>query len=263
MRYALTTLLLLLSCGHARADLELADGTVLPDSPMWIVTYIEVAYDSDLIAMRMLNQHVENSRAEEGNLYFQAVQRIGRPSHFVIMEAWATPEARAKHAAAEHTLKFRNDLHRFLYSPYDERVHVGLEVADALAIPEGDANSIYAITHLDYSPPEQFAPCNRRPDPSGPCGNELVINLAKNSREHMGNLRFDVLTQSNRPNHMKVVAIWENQRAFHQHQLNRETRDFRDAIAGLEEGSGVHPDPQFTMSRLIGSLWDERLYRQF
>jgi quinol monooxygenase YgiN len=40
---------------------------------------------------------------------------------------------------------------------------------------------------------------------SGPCGNELVLGLVKDSRDDDGVMRFDVLTQANRPNHMTLV----------------------------------------------------------
>ena len=251
----------LLYSTSANAEVQLADGTVLSDSPMWIVTYIEVAPNAIQAAERVLIDQVQASRQEVGSLYVQVVQRISRQYHFVLMEAWASPGARAEHAAANHTLAFREALQPLLYSPYDERVHVGLETMHADAIPLGDSETVFAITHADFSPPEQFAPCNRRPDPTGPCGNDLLTGLAVDSRLHQGNMRFDVLTQTNRLNHMTVVEMWEDLEAQENHQLHSQKMDFRDAIVGLEEGGGVHPDPQFTMTRLIGALWDERLYR--
>ena len=245
----------------ASADVQLSNGQVLSDSPMWIVTYIEVAYGSIEEAEQLLADHAKLSREEEGNLYFEAVQRIGRQNHFAIMEAWAHPEARARHAAQDHTIAHRHEIQPILYSPYDERVHVGLETIDPQSIAAGDSETVYVLTHLDFSPPEQFAPCNRRPDPNGPCGNDLVSGIAKDSRSHDGNMRFDVLTQTNRLNHMTVVEMWSDLASFEAHQIHPQKKDFRDAITGIEEGSGVHPDPQFTMTRLIGALWDERLYR--
>ena len=247
----------------AWADVELSDGTILSESPMWIVTYVEVGYDSVDEAKKLLSAQADASGVEQGNLYFEVVQRIGRQNHFALLEAWIDPDARALHAAAEHTIAFRNELQPFLYSPFDERVHVGLDTVSLESIPAADSETVFAITHLDYSPPEQFAPCNRRPNPEGPCGNDLVVGLAQNSRSHEGNMRFDVLTQTNRLNHMTVVEIWEDLHSLESYQLHPKKRDFRDAIVGIEEGSGVHPDPQFTMTRLIGSLWDERLYRVF
>ena len=44
------------------------------------------------------------SKKEKGNLRFEGLQRIIRTNHFVILEAWSTPEARAAHASAAHTV---------------------------------------------------------------------------------------------------------------------------------------------------------------
>jgi len=243
------------------ADVELGDGTVLSDSPTWIVTYIEVAADAVEETERLLAAQVAASKMEDGNLRFEAVQRISRDNHFVVLEAWSSPQTRANHAAAAHTMAYRTALQPLLYAPYDERPHLGLEATAFDSIPEGDSETVYVITHADSIPPEQFPPCNRRPDPNGPCSNGLLINLAQDSRLHRGNMRFDILTQSNRPNHMTVVEMWQDSDTQLAHQVHPDKKDFRDALAGIEVGSGVDPDPQFVPDMLTGSLWDERLYR--
>ena len=245
----------------ASADIELSNGQILSDSPTWIVSYIEIDADATEQVQQLIRQQVASARASAGNLYFEAAQRLSRDYHFVIIEAWANPEARANHAAAAHTRTFRQALQPFLYSPYDERIHVALEAADPRNFPAADASTIYAITHADLTPPEQFAPCPRRPNPQGPCGNDLITGIAVASRSHAGNLRFDVLTQNNRSNHMTLVEMWRDSESQLAHQLHPQKKDFRDALVGIEEGSGVQPDPDFAYSRLIGSLWDERLYR--
>lgn len=248
-------------CVSLNADVELADGTILSDSPTWIVTYIEVDGDAVEQTEQLLTAQVLASKKEAGNLRFEAVQRINRGNHFVVLEAWSSPEARANHAAAAHTIAYRNALQPVLYAPYDERPHLGLEATALDAISEGNSDTVYVITHADSIPPEQFAPCNRRPDPNGPCSNGLLINLAQDSRSHDGNIRFDILTQANRPNHMTVVEMWQSSSAQLVHQSHQDKKDFRDALAGIEEGSGVNSDPQFVPDMLTGSLWDERLYR--
>lgn len=257
-------LLLLLGLGASaqiNADVELRDGTILPGSPLWIVSYIEVAPDDIEEAKRLIVKHAQVSREDAGNLRFEVMQRIGRQNHFVVLEAWSDPASQASHTSADHKIAYRHALQPLLYSPYDERFHVGLETADAAGIPKGDSNTVYAITHADLSPPEQFAPCNRRPNPEGPCGNDLITGIAIAGRSHQGNMRFDVLTQINRANHMTVVEMWRDSDAQAAHQSHPERKNFRDALLGIEEGSGVSPDPQYRYSRLIGSLWDERLYR--
>ena len=105
-----------------------------------------------------------------------------------------------------------------LYAPYDERPHVGLLAAKPNSIPRGKGGNIYVITHADIIPPEQFAPCKRQVSESGPCGNDMLLDIAKKSRNHSGNLRFDILTQSNRSNHMSVVEMWDNAKSQAAHQ---------------------------------------------
>ena len=245
----------------ALADTRLNDGTVLSDSPTWIVTYIEVAADSVDEARDLIVEQTTVSLLEEGNLRFEALQRLGRGNHFVILEAWTDPNARAAHAASARTQAFRKALQPKLYAPYDERPHVGLAATAPESIPEGDDTTIYVLTHADIIPPEQFAPCNRAPNVDGPCGNDLLVNLAKTSREHDGNIRFDILTQSNRGNHMTVVEMWDNADSQAAHQFHPDKKRFRDELAGVEAASGVNADPQFILNMMTGSLWDERLYR--
>lgn len=243
------------------ADTKLSNGTVLSDSPTWIVIYIEVAESSVDETAGLIKKHTATSKSEKGNIRFEGLERLSRSNHFVILEAWDNPDARAAHAAAAHTQAFRKALQPMLYAPYDERPHVGLMTVDPELIPAGNRSTAYVITHADIVPPEQFAPCNRRPDPNGPCGNDLLINLAEDSRTHEGNMRFDVLTQSNRPNHMTVVEMWENRSFQEAHQTHPDKTRFRDELSGIEAGSGVNSDPQFVLNMMTGSLWDERLYK--
>jgi quinol monooxygenase YgiN len=147
-----------------------------------------------------------------------------------------------------------------LYAPYDERPHVGLAATAPESIPGGNSSTIYVLTHADIIPPEQFAPCNRRPDPNGPCGNDLLTDLAIDSRTHDGNIRYDVLTQSNRSNHMTVIEMWDNASSQAAHQTHSNKKKFRDELSGIKAGNGVNPDPQFVLNMMTGSLWDERLY---
>lgn len=148
-----------------------------------------------------------------------------------------------------------------LYAPYDERPHVGLVAADPTTMAAGDASTVYVVTHADIIPPEQFAPCSRQVDEAGPCGNEMLTDLAAFSRKHGGNMRYDVLTQSNRGNHMSVVEMWDNAANQAAHQNTAEKKAFRNQLSGIPAAGGVNEDPQFVLNMLTGSLWDERLYK--
>ena len=252
---------LALSTIGASADVTLQDDTVLSDKPTFIVTYIEADIASSDAVAALIEEQTVASKAEDGILRFEGLQRIGQDNHFVILEAWSDPKARAAHAASAHTVAFRNALEPMLYAPYDERPHVGLIAADPSAIEAGSDSTIYVVTHADIIPPEQFAPCSRQVDENGPCGNEMLVNLAEFGRTHAGNMRFDVLTQSNRGNHMSVVEMWDSATSQSAHQITAEKKAFRNQLSGIPAEGGVNADPQFLLNMLTGSLYDERLFK--
>lgn len=255
-----TTAIVAFSTIAAQADVKLQDDTILSDKPTFIVTYIETDVANADAAAALIKDHAAASNSEGGKLRFEGLQRIGQDNHFVILEAWDGPESRAAHAGADHTTAFRDALEPMLYAPYDERPHVGLVAADPAAIPMGTASTIYVITHADIIPPEQFAPCERQVDSAGPCGNEMMTDLAEFSGKHDGNMRFDILTQSNRGNHMSVVEMWDSAASQAAHQITDEKKAFRNELSGIPAAGGVNEDPQFVLNMLTGSLYDERLF---
>jgi len=179
----------------------------------------------------------------------------------VLLEVWTDGNARKAHAQSAHTVAFRKALQPNLYNPYDERPHVGLLATDPHKVPQGTGNTTYVVTHVDIIPPEQFAPCKRQVSEKGPCGNDLVLGLVEASRKHTGNLRFDALTQANRPNHMTIVEMWGAAKDQEGHQVTKDVMNFRDTLSGIVLGSGVAADPLFVLNPLTGSLYDERLYK--
>lgn len=245
----------------AQYDVKLNNGTILPGKPYFIATYIEAGPASAANVVDLLKQQRAASSRESGNLRFEALQRIGQPHHFVLLEAWADGDARKAHAQAAHTIAFRKALQPHLYNPYDERPHAGLVAADPGKGMKVAGGAVYVVTHVDIIPPEQFAPCKRQISEKGPCGNDLVISLVNASRKHSGNLRFDVLTQSNRPNHMTLVEVWASASDQEAHQVTADVKHARDALSGVVPGSGLPADPLFLLNPLTGSLYDERLYK--
>jgi len=244
----------------ALAEVKLRDGTVLPEKPYFIVTYIEVAPSGVKKAAELIKKHSAASNQQAGNLRFEALQGTGRRNHFLLLEAWQDQSAREAHAMAARTVAFRKDLQPLLYSPYDERPHVGLVAADPAKVAKSGSGTVYAVTHVDIIPPEQFPPCKRQVSETGPCGNALVEKLVADSRKHSGNLRFDALTQSNRPNHMTIVEMWQSAKDHEAHTVQADTKHFRDGLSGVAPGSGVAGDPLFVINPLSGSLYDEQLY---
>jgi quinol monooxygenase YgiN len=88
------------------------------------------------------------------------------------------------------------------------------------------------VTHVDVFPP-------RKDDAVG-----LLKVLGDTARKEDGNLRYEVVQQTNRPNHFTVIEIWKDRKAFNAHLAGVLVRAFRDRLAPMS-----------------GSLYDERLYR--
>lgn len=245
----------------ANAQVKLSNGTILSDKPYFIVSYIEASPASAATVAGLLKQQSAAGKKQPGNLRFEAIQRIGQPYHFILLETWADMNARKAHAQTAQTVAFRKALQPHLYNPYDERPHVGLVADDPSTHAKATGNTVYVVTHADIIPPEQFAPCKRQVSETGPCGNELIIGLVHASRKHAGVARFDALTQTNRPNHMTIVEMWNPSKAQQAHQVTAEVKNFRDALSAINPASGVPADPLFLLNPLTGSLYDERLYK--
>jgi quinol monooxygenase YgiN len=263
LRYLVLALLLAIvgTVPAKAADVKLGDGTMLSAKPFYIVTYVEVDPNDTAQAKKLIAKHSKASKKDAGNLRYEALERIGRKNHFLILEAWTDQDARDAHAKAAHTLAFRKALQPILYSPFDERAHVGLVAGDPSKEPKPGKGAVFVFTHVDIIPPEQFAPCKRQVSESGPCGNDLVKQLVAAGRKDAGNLRFDALTQANRPNHMMVVEVWKSAAAQREHTASKAVKDFRDELSGIPPGSGAPKDPTVLLNPLTGSLYDERLYR--
>jgi quinol monooxygenase YgiN len=243
------------------ADVKLADGSMLSDKPFYIVTYVEADPAKADRAKDLIEEHSAASKKDAGNLRFEALQRSERKNHFIILEAWADQGARNAHVKAAHTAAFRKALQPLLYSPFDERAHVGLLAVDPKKESKAGKRAVYVLTHVDIIPTEQIPPCKRQVSETGPCGIALVKDLVAAGRKAAGNVRFDALTQANRPNHMEVIEVWKSSAAQHKHTVSKAVKDFRDALSAVKPGSGVANDPTVLLNPLTGSLYDERLYR--
>ena len=198
------------------------------DEHAYVVSYIEVIPSETSAAIDLMRHHAAASRDDDGNALYQVLQRIGRPNHFAIIETWESEAAQAAHAGNSHTQAFRAALDPLLYSPYDERMHSNLHVTDGSV----SAGSVFGLTHVDFAPTYLEE------------GLGYVAELVMSSRQHDGALRFDVLSQANRQNHMTVVESWESAGAQEAHAISAEAVEFRASAHAL-----------------MGALYDERLYR--
>lgn len=242
------------------AQLQLGDGTILPEAPIWIVSYIEVDPDAKESTAKLISDLSALSREETGNIGFTGIQRIDRDNHFAILEIWQDAEAHSVHSKMPHSLEFHSSLRPHLFAPYDERVHLGLNTTYPNAIPAADQSSVFVLTHVDLGRNAQFSSCDFGPETDSPCGNELLNNVTNASRTHLGNMRFDLLTQIDRTNHMTLVEMWDGEQAQSAHQSHSDKKTFRFGLSGQHYEIG--PDAaENEANKMMGSLWDERLYK--
>jgi len=196
----------------------------------YVVTYIEVAPSSAGKAADLLKQYADASRKEAGSVRFDALRRIDRQNHFAIVETWKDENSLKDHTAAAGLKKFRDGIAPLLSSAYDERPHGALAVA--APNPKIGAGAIWAVTHVDIIPPKKDE------------GIAAAKDLAAPSRKEDGNLRYDVLQQTSRPNHMTLVETWSNMKALEAHEVASFMKKYREGLTPMS-----------------GSLYDQRLYR--
>lgn len=211
-----------------------AQGTPAPVSvaPAYGVTYIEVLPGASGKAQNLLRALRSASRKAEGSVRFEALQRRERPNHFAIIEAWKDTAAFEAALAAAPRKTFREQLQPLLAAGYDERPHSGLAVADAAGVLAATAATVFTVTHVDYIPPKKDE------------GIAALQQLVEPSRRDAGNLRYEVLQQLSRPNHLTLMEAWKDQKALEAHEGAAHTVRFRDAITPMS-----------------GALFDQRLYR--
>jgi quinol monooxygenase YgiN len=185
---------------------------VAEEAVVYGATYVEVAPGATSQAVALLKALAAASRKENGNLRFQVVEEQQRLNRFVVIEAWKDQAAFEGHRKGKPYAEFNEKLASIRNAPPDERVHNALAAA---TMPAANRSAIWVITHVDVPPPSKDA-----------CIAELKT-LMEASRKDAGNLMFEVVQQTNRPNHFTVVEIWQNGKALDAHGTAEHTRRFR------------------------------------
>jgi quinol monooxygenase YgiN len=83
---------------------------------------------------------------------------------------------------------------------------------------------LYVVTHVDLMP-------NYIAD-----GTPLLMKFAADSRKEKGAVRFELLQEPARKNHITLVSVWENQAAFDAHLEAEHTRQFREKLQPMLGG---------------------------
>lgn len=201
------------------------------EAPVSIATYLEVMAPSTDAAVSMLAKEAAATRKDDGNRLAQVLVEVGKDNRFVAREIWKDQQAYEAHTKTEHTRHFREQLATVQTSPPDERVHNVLVIGPAK--PAQPSAAVHVVTHVDVPPP-------RKDDVIA-----LLRQLTDDSVKEPGNLMFEVVQQTSRPNHFTVVEAWTDRAALDAHEMAAPTRQFRDRLGPM-----------------LGAPYDDRVYRQ-
>ncbi|MEO5922461.1 MAG: putative quinol monooxygenase [Bryobacteraceae bacterium] len=95
----------------------------------------------------------------------------------------------------------------------------------ALAVSAfAQAERVTVVTHVDLMPPFVAE------------ANKLLTTLATEARKEPGCVRYEVVVEPGRRNHVAVVSVWESQAAFDKHLTQASTRTFREKIQPMLGG---------------------------
>jgi quinol monooxygenase YgiN len=222
--------LILLAAALGLATARPVDAEDTVPSPLYIVTYFDVAPTSTQQSAGIVREATNASRKEDGNAGFEAFEEIGRPSRFATLEIWRDKKATEAHNASTVTAAFRNKLQPLMIGGFGARPHGALSVAAAKGQLPADA--LYVLTHVDVFPTYKDQAI------------ELVKAQAEAARKDDGNLRYDVVQWDGHPNHFTLVEVWRDRKAFDASVAAPHNKEFRDKLTPLE-----------------GALYDERLYQ--
>jgi quinol monooxygenase YgiN len=106
-------------------------------------------------------------------------------------------------------------------------------VFGSLTMPAQQApeRQLYVVTYVDVYP--NFAAE----------ASKLLDQFAADSRKQAGSVRFEVLRDVARQNHMAIVEVWQNRQTYEAHLTADHVKRFRERLQPM-----------------LGSPFDERLY---
>jgi quinol monooxygenase YgiN len=123
--------------------------------PVYGVTYIEVAPGSDAKAAMTLKTAAAGTRQEAGSIAYVALERIGIPGQFAILEIWTDKQAMDDSVASEPVKQMQAAPKPLALAPIDRRpqtpVIVDIDSTKA-ALATIDLKSMIVMTHVDIAP---------------------------------------------------------------------------------------------------------------
>ena len=220
----LLALALLLTCGVTPGG-EIKAGSAAA------MTFIEVRVEARGHAGSVLRQANASHEYPASAGQVISLQEISRSERFVVLER-EPPDVLT--ARGRGTRALIEGLTNDLIAPPDQRLNREFDEITTATSPRIDARAnFYVVTHVDIAPPDQSQI------------ETALRKLAAAARQSDGNLGFEILQQIDRPNHFNLISGWIGESPFRTFTSSAAARQFRQ-----------------TVGRLLGSPYDERLFRR-
>ncbi len=94
-----------------------------PGGRLHVVAHVDVIPKFSEETAKALLAYAVESRKDAGAVRVDVLVEAGRPNHFTLIEVWESHAAYDAHISKDHTRAFREKLHPWLGSPYDERLN--------------------------------------------------------------------------------------------------------------------------------------------
>ena len=225
---SLTTILLLALMVSPSAQAQ----APVPPPPLparFAVVYVDIMPSRRSAMEAAFKTYRDASRKDTGYERVELFEQLGRPGHYIVIEAWREPADLEAHRGAAHVKTYRDAVDAIRVSGYDERPYAALSVAPAAGGARGDA--VHVIAHVDIGGQQAGVPA-------------MLTQLAEESRKERGAFRYDVLQNATRRNHFTIWETWATDNDRIAHEAAAHTRKYREAIQPI-----------------TGSPLDERTFR--
>jgi quinol monooxygenase YgiN len=199
------------------------------NKPVYSVSYIEVLPGKEKQGRRLILDHLADAKRAAGIVSVDALVRDGYPDQFALVEQWQSQKAKDDYAAGASVKDFRTNLAKIEAAALDERIQGPLFVESdkPAALPP-----IVVMTHIDVIPTALETARGR------------IKQLVDGNRHKNANVRYDILVQTNRQNHMTLIEGWKSASDKKAESTATETVSFRHDLLPMS-----------------GSPYDERTYR--
>jgi quinol monooxygenase YgiN len=196
------------------------------------LTFIEVRVEMRGHAAAVLLKHARDARNHQASTGPMIVmQEVSRGDRFVVLER-RTPAGATSGGTEVRTLA--DGLSDNMSAPPDQRLNRLFDPGDVSAGLQIDPRAnFYVIAHVDITPQDRAGI------------EQSLLRFAHAARRIDGNLGFEVLQQTNRPNHFNLVSAWVGEAPYRTLVASAPGREFRQAIG-----------------QYLGSPYDDRFFRR-